>query len=156
MKLNDALFTVLVFALLSCSGEKGSDQEDVVAIREFLSHTGVAVNSGDVEAEVNRFTEDGIYMWPGRPSIEGHDSLRAWFRHRFSKVDVDLECKSLELRVCGDWAFERGVSVAQIMPKSGGEVSTVRGKYLNVLRKQADGSWRIARRIRNNDHEIRK
>jgi ketosteroid isomerase-like protein len=28
----------------------------------------------------------------------------------------------------------------------------VHGKYINILRRQEDGSWKIARRIRNRDH----
>jgi uncharacterized protein (TIGR02246 family) len=129
-----------------------SDKDSIAAIREFVSHAGEAANSGDVEAEVNRFTEDGIYMWPGAPAIEGHDALRSWFQRRFSETEVDLESESLELQVFGDWAFERGRSVARIRRKGSSEVQTVRGKYINILRRQADGSWRIARRIRNSDH----
>ena len=32
------------------------------------------------------------------------------------------------------------------------EVQVVRGKSINIFRKQSDGSWKIARRIRNLDH----
>lgn len=155
MKVYRALLVVMISVFLSCNGKTDSNEDDIAAIKEFLSNAGEAASSGDVEAEVNRFTEDGIYMWPGEPTIEGHDALRAWFQNRFSKVDVDLESESLELQVFGDWAFERGTSVARIIRKNSNQVQIVRGKYINILRKQPDGSWRIARRIRNNDHPVK-
>jgi ketosteroid isomerase-like protein len=43
--------------------------------------------------------------------------------------------------------------VAGIRPKKGGEPKIVHGKYLNILKKQSDGSWRISHRIRNRDHK---
>ena len=125
------------------------------ALRDrFLETAGEAVNRGDVEGEVNRFTSDGIYMWPDAPSIEGHEALRQWFEERFSKVQANVESETLEIEVCDDWAFERGTYVARIQVKGTDLIRTIRGKYLNILRRQSDGTWRIARRIRNRDHPV--
>jgi uncharacterized protein (TIGR02246 family) len=129
-----------------------SREEDIAAIKRFLSRAGEAVNRGDVEAELSRFTEDGIYMWPDAPSIHGQEAMRDWFARRFAQVDVCLENETTELEVCGDWAYEIGTYVAQIQPKGTDRVATVHGKYVNILHRQPDGSWRIARRIRNRDH----
>jgi ketosteroid isomerase-like protein len=143
---------IMLMVLSGCSDHADTESADRAALHEFLSHAGEAVNAGDVEAEVNRFTPDGIYMWPGAPAIEGHAALRKWFEERFARFEVEFESESLELEIIGEWAFERGRSVARIRPRTGGPVRTVRGKYLNILRRQADGTWRIARRIRNPDH----
>jgi uncharacterized protein (TIGR02246 family) len=129
-----------------------SKQADIAEIRRFLAASGEAVNAGDVDAEVSRFTEDGIYMWPDAPSIQGHEALRKWFRQRFVRVNVRIENETREIVVSGDWAFERGTYVAHIRTKTGDGEETVRGKYINILRRQPDGSWRIARRIRNRDY----
>jgi ketosteroid isomerase-like protein len=150
-------FTAALIALLAASGcTDRSETADpgLAALHEFLSHAGEAVNAGDVEAEVGRFEPDGVYMWPGVPAIEGHEALRRWFEMRFSKFEIELESETLELEVVGEWAFERGRSVARIRPREGGEAQVVRGKYLNILRRQADGTWRISRRIRNADHPV--
>jgi uncharacterized protein (TIGR02246 family) len=147
---------IVLLILFGCINPPETEDADLSSLYEFLSHAGEAVNKGDVEAEVNRFTPDGIYMWPGAPSIEGHDALRKWFEKRFSQVEVELENETLELEVMGDWAFERGRSVAKIRRKTGDSVRTVRGKYLNILRRQADGTWRVTRRIRNADHPTKE
>ena len=153
-------FLILICEIHFLSGgcdvnnKKESYEKDLAAIRQFLQSSGDAVNAGDVEAEVNRFTEDGIYMWPDAPSIEGKEELGNWFRKRFAKVNLRLENITEEIEVCGDWAFERGIYVARIQPKERDEAETVYGKYINILNKQPDGSWKIARRIRNRDHPV--
>jgi len=154
-KILDALkiaFLLGVCLLVGCE-EKNSDK-DFAALGKFLSHNNEAVNTGDVEAEVNRFTEDGTYMWPGVPAIEGRDALREWFEQRFAEVDVNLESESLELQVFEDWAFERGTYNARIRKKKSGELQVLNGKYLNILQKQPYGSWLIYCRIRNLDHPL--
>lgn len=153
MKVWRSLSAVIILLVLpGCTDRGATEDADLASLQEFLSHAGEAVNAGDVEAEVNRFTPDGIYMWPGAPAIEGHEALRKWFEARFAAVRVQLESETLELEVAGDWAYERGRSVARIQPRAGGPVRIVHDKYLNILRRQADGTWRIARRIRNADH----
>jgi uncharacterized protein (TIGR02246 family) len=148
--------SLLLLLLSGCNVEQDhtTTEEDLAAIRQFLEHSGEAVNAGDVEAEVNRFTEDGIYMWPGLPSIEGHEELRKFFERRFAEVEVQLENVTVEVEVSGDWAFDRGKYVANIRSRSSGKVQIHHGKYINILRRQADGTWRVARRIRNLDHPL--
>ncbi|MCK4941914.1 nuclear transport factor 2 family protein [candidate division WOR-3 bacterium] len=144
-------FIVIILGITQC-GRESTREEDMVQIKKFLETAGEAVNQGDVEAEVSRFTEDGIYMWPGAPAIEGQEALREWFERRFAKVEAHIDSRTEEIVVCGDWAFERGTSVVNIRQKDSNHFETVRGKYINILRRQPDGSWKIARRIRNRDH----
>lgn len=144
----------LMAGILGCArcDKESRREEDIAQIRKFLETDGEAVNKGDVEAEVNRFTEDGIYMWPDAPAIEGREALREWFERRFARVEAHIESRTEELVVSGDWAFERGTSVVRVRQKNSTHVDTVRGKHINILRRQPDGSWKIARRIRNRDH----
>ena len=145
--------TIIVIFLVGCANPSNQcpepDQEALHSLNEFLAHRGEAASNQDVEGEVGRFTEDGIYMWPDGPSIEGHQALREFFTDRFSKFKPSFETKSLELEVCGPWAFERGVSTVTIQPIEKDTVIVVEEKYLNILRMQNDGSWLIHRRIRN-------
>jgi ketosteroid isomerase-like protein len=50
-----------------------------------------------------------------------------------------------EVRVAGDWAYSRGTYSATLTPKAGGEPREDSGKYLTILERQSDGSWKIAR-----------
>ena len=90
-----SLLLLCAAGVFSSGCRTGDDNErleaDIAAIRAFLEGAGDMVSAGDVEAEVNRFTEDGIYMWPDAPSIQGHAALRTWFEERFEQVEVKLE-----------------------------------------------------------------
>ena len=86
------LGTLFLTLVTACQAEDEEQREaDLAALRQFVATAGAAVNSGDVEAEVDRFTADGIYMWPDAPSIRGQESMRDWFARRFAQVDVHLE-----------------------------------------------------------------
>jgi len=47
-----------------------------------------------------------------------------------------------ELQVFGDWAVFRGVLVGTVTPKGGGEPMPLANKFVNVLRRESDGSWK--------------
>ena len=135
----------------STGPDLNADLQAILAVDE---SGDAAVTAGDVEGEISRFSEDGIYMWPDAPAVEGRTALRAWFTDLFERVEIELDNKTDEVEIHGDWAYTRGRSKAIIRPKDGGAARTVHGKYINILRRQPDGSWKITRRIRNRDHGI--
>ena len=64
-------------------------------------------------------------------------------------IDTDIQLKSEETVVNGDWAFDRGQFWLHVMskdPKSTMPMVMDQGKYLVILSKQPDGTgWKIAR-----------
>ena len=72
------------------------------------------------------------------------------------KYSAEIEKTIEEIVIMGDWAFERGNEVSKITTRSSGDVKVVHGKYINIFQKQWDGSWKIARRIRNLNHKPSK
>ena len=56
-----------------------------------------------------------------------------------------------EIKVIGDWAFEWGYFDAAAKMIGSGKIIEQRGKLLRVLKKQEDGSWKVARVIAHND-----
>ena len=55
----------------------------------------------------------------------------------------------LETQVAGDWAYEHGNSTVTITPKSG-KPTVESFRYLDIYRRQSDGSWKIHRDMGNN------
>jgi len=66
------------------------------------------------------------------------------------KIAVDCE-EVEEVKVAGDWAFARGNYTYTLTPKEEGKTIKGNGKYLSILAKQADGSWKFARDCFNNN-----
>jgi ketosteroid isomerase-like protein len=52
-----------------------------------------------------------------------------------------------EIEVFGDWAFARGSVEYQATPKTGGDAIQQSGNIIYLLKKQTDGTWKIARVI---------
>jgi len=65
--------------------------------------------------------------------------------------DFDMHIDNLEVGSGPEYAFARGFYGAEVTPKSGGEPSVIDGKYMTILRKQDDGSWKLYRDCYNSN-----
>jgi ketosteroid isomerase-like protein len=54
-----------------------------------------------------------------------------------------------ELEVAGDWAFAWGSETVTLVAQTGGSPIHMQGKGMSILKRQPDGSWKIARGINN-------
>ena len=61
--------------------------------------------------------------------------------------DVRIEGTSdiQEIQVMGDWAYLRNHLTMTVTPPGGGKTVRRSGYTLTILRKEADGKWRLAR-----------
>ena len=108
-----------------------------------------SLNAGDLERWLDLWTEDGIQMPPDEPAIAGIDSIRARNEALLDKFTFDIGITNQEVETAGDWAYARGTYKARLMPKGGGRPLSIDGKYMTILARQSDGSWRIHRDIFN-------
>ncbi len=110
-----------------------------------------SLNSGDLERWLDLWTEDGIQMPPDEPPVVGIDSIEARNGAMLDKFTVDIGITNQELETAGDWAYSRGTYKARLMPKNGGRPISIDGKYMTILARQPDGTWRIHRDIFNSN-----
>lgn len=47
--------------------------------------------------------------------------------------------------ICEDWAFNRGTTSGRLIWRDASKPTLLNDKYLMILRRQADKSWKIAR-----------
>jgi ketosteroid isomerase-like protein len=91
----------------------------------------------------------------GEKPIIGKKAIDMWLdgmRGDSDKIKVtDYRLNFQELEIVDGWAFEWGTSTETIQPLKGGEPKTANAKLLRVLRRQSDGSWKIARSVWNLD-----
>jgi len=111
-----------------------------------------AGNSADVEAML---ADDAVIMVPSGPVQEGKAAcasfVAAIMADLLQRFVRRITYVSAEIRVLGDYAFDRGSFSFTVAPKSGGDTSRETGKYLFLYSRTADGSWKIARAIVNLD-----
>jgi ketosteroid isomerase-like protein len=76
--------------------------------------------------------------------VVGKEQLRAFFEPGFEQFDYYIgDSEGLVVQVAGDWAYSHGNYTMTITPKEGGPTTYFDGKWLDVLKKQADGSWKV-------------
>lgn len=130
-----------LFALACTSGGPAPEslsQADSTSIRETMTALTTAGTTGQYRELGRFFTEDGVWMAPEQPAVEGRPQVQAWFTVGAN----DWQHRILEVEGAGDLAYVRAAySLNLDLP---GWVP-VTGKVLAVLRRQPDGSWLIAR-----------
>lgn len=123
------------------------DDADRTAIRDLWGTYAEARVAGDADTWLALWDDGGMQMPPGTPAL-GVDVLRARVPEAFAAGGVNtMRIDPQEIEISGDWAYARGVYDSDRL-MDGAEV-TISGKFLTILRRQDDGSWRIYRDIFN-------
>jgi|HubBroStandDraft_6_1064221.scaffolds.fasta_scaffold956487_1 uncharacterized protein (TIGR02246 family) len=149
--MNLILVAVAMIPAFAAEPQKGDLAADVAAINALNDKLVAAFNSNDAIAMAATFAEDAILMLSNQPAIEGRNTIQSRFEVRFKNNWVKIVNTTLEIEVAGDWAYIRGHFTHAVTPKSGGKTVEGSSKYLRILRRQSDGSWKIYRSIDNHD-----
>ena len=138
----------ILMMLISDSGVVFAGQDDA-AIDKVRLDFNAAFNEGKAEAMDQLIDLNGIWLPAGRPTIVGKDNIVKHYSDYFAKVRSKFELKPGDIQACDGWAFMSGAFSRADTPKAGGKAKQVSGQYLLVLKKQPDGTWKIARDIWN-------
>ncbi|MGZ2372076.1 YybH family protein [Ancylomarina sp. YFZ004] len=125
--------------------------EDFKAIEAQTKKHIEAVQAGDWASAMANYTEDAIVMPPNSPAIEGRANIQTFMESFPPFSNHSLEIVEIEGR--GDMAYVRGTYTMTLTPE-GGEAITDSGKYIEIRKKQTDGSWLLTHDIFNSDIEI--
>jgi uncharacterized protein (TIGR02246 family) len=118
-----------------------SDQ-DIQNIRELSDKFMESiVRQGFVDL-ANLYTEDAVFMPPGQVAVTGRSEIRAWMEGFPPVSEFDLVIDDVDGRE--DMAFVRGHFRMVLTPEAGAEPVEEWGKYLEVRKRQEDGSWPMA------------
>ena len=118
---------------------------DVAKVNELWNEYTADCHSGDFEHWIGLWVDDGIQMAPDTPPRVGKEQIRAGMQPGFDLFDMrNMVINVGEVRILGDWAYSHGTYTFDMTPKEGGETSSLSGKFLDILKKQADGSWKMA------------
>jgi uncharacterized protein (TIGR02246 family) len=124
------------------------------AIAELREAYIKAQNAGDTEGLVALFADDAVLMPAHDPAATGKDAIRSWMQSQHKQFTFELTVNQTELEVAGHWAFTRGTYTLKATPQPGGSTIEDKGKYLNIVAHQPDGSWKLARHIWNSDQPL--
>ena len=78
-------------------------------------------------------------------------AIQASYEAMFKENAVKFVPTPFETQVAGDWAYDRGNATVTVTPKSGKQMEES-VKYLVIVKRQPDGSWKIYRLISNSNN----
>jgi uncharacterized protein (TIGR02246 family) len=119
-------------------------EADIAAIHELYDQWCISVNAGDLDRFISLWANDAILMNPDTPAVIGQEQIRASYQPLFEgfSIQVDIYGET-EIEVSGDLAFSRGTGTLTLTPKGDGPTTFTDAKWLDILKRQADGSWKV-------------
>ena len=153
-------FALILVSLTApaCASKKDGTSADLVAINALHQRDMEASKKWDVDTLVSLWSDDIVTLTQGEPPVIGKDANRAAIsrlREESSEVQItDYILSFNEVKIVGDWAFEWGTYSGTVKPVAGGDAIRTTGKVIRVLKKDSDGSWKIARAMYDSDAEM--
>jgi uncharacterized protein (TIGR02246 family) len=128
-------------------------EEDQKAIAELQRRDIEANMALDTERVLALCTDDVVYLVPGRAPLVGQDAVRKYLgeiRSQLANWDMlAYEESWQEVQVVGDFAFEWGTVNIRARQEGERRESAAVRNVMQVLRRQPDGDWKIARAVWN-------
>jgi len=145
------LLALIACVFIGCQpAPQGLSTADEQAIRKTVDE---AIKIANSTADWNAYTktyyaQDAIVNPPNAPAIKGHDAIVAMLKTFPATSDFKVEI--LEVNGAGNIAYVYGTASFVVTPPGGKPVSD-QSKYVEVWKRQADGSWKVAIDISNWD-----
>lgn len=129
-------------------GQPGFSQSGKVGLEDFNRAFIEACRTMNNSAVVQLWADDGVDLLPGMEPMVGKPEISRWLMGLSEKMkgvkvlqcDVDWR----ETRITGDVAYEWGINTQTVSLPDREEPAKNKGKITLILRKQVDGSWKLA------------
>jgi uncharacterized protein (TIGR02246 family) len=117
-------------------------KDDERLIRDLVDSWIAASKAGNIPALLKLMTDDVIFLTPGRPPF-GKAEFAADVESA-KGMTVDARAEIQEIEIMGSRAVIRNL-IEAVLAAPGASPRRMSGHTLSVLRKEADGRWRLAR-----------
>jgi ketosteroid isomerase-like protein len=125
---------------------------DETTLKNLDAEWSKAAGARDVDKTASYYTDDALILPPNMPTINGKQGARAMWQGMFSVPGFGGGWKASKVEVArsGDWAYVTGTyELSETDAK--GKPMTDKGKYLEVWKKQGDGTWKCVIDMFNSD-----
>jgi ketosteroid isomerase-like protein len=122
---------------------------DHAAIRASTDRFPTSLVKRDFAALGRLYTEDAVVMPPNQPAVFGRAAFERWIVS-FPRV-LRLTLTPAEIDGRADIAYVRGTYAMTLHPEGAPTPVDDVGKYVEIRKRQPDGSWLIATDIFNSD-----
>jgi uncharacterized protein (TIGR02246 family) len=151
LKMSGSILILALVAVSCASTPRYDTNADIAAIDKFWDAYAAAVSGADAAAFAALWTDDAIKMIPNVPVVIGKANIMAKFQANMAVTSSVMTIKTEETVIAGNLAYSRGSYEQVATTKADGTSMRLVGKFLDILVRQADGSWKITRDCFNFD-----
>jgi uncharacterized protein (TIGR02246 family) len=147
MRSRNTLIVLLLLFLTSSACQRETTQSnrgaEEAALKALDAEWSKAAGSKDVDKTVSYYADDAIVMPSNSPALTGKQAIRAMWQGMLAAPNFSggWTATKVEVAQSGDLAYITGTYE---LSETGadGKPMTDKGKYLEVWKKQPDGSWK--------------
>jgi uncharacterized protein (TIGR02246 family) len=118
------------------------DEQD---IRNLIETWLSATQAGDVDTVLALMSDDAMFLSAGQQPMIGREAFARGLNKVLSENVIESNSEIAEIVVCGELAYCRTKLAVTISSKHGQLPILRNGDTLSILRKEADGKWRLTR-----------
>ena len=131
--------------------------EDIAAINQLAEDWRAGWLTGDPETLLDLLSDEPVLIMSGEDPIIGKEAIRELYQYVFENYTFvsdenytrTTDVEQMEVEVDGDLGYIWSKYTNTETPKVGGETTEDHGQSVIIVRRQHDGSWKIARLIIN-------
>jgi ketosteroid isomerase-like protein len=151
MKIN-VLIALILFSLL-CTASAADTKAIEQVLRDLDDQWSAAAGVKDFEKIVSFYSDDAVVMPPNAPRATTKEAIRTIWKDLLTDASISWKTKEVEVAQSGDLAYSSGTYEVTLNDPTGTPVKD-RGKYLEVWKKQADGTWKCVMDMWNSDLRV--
>ena len=115
-----------------------------MSIQSLLRSYESALNTGAIEAIVDLYGSEPVFMPQHAPALVGRDAVRAGYEQVFATIKLDVRFEIHEVEEAGDYAWARTSSTGRTKILAAGEEVAEGNNELFIFRRE-QGAWKIHR-----------
>ena len=121
---------------------------DEKAIRDMETAWVAEFAAKDIDKIVAHYADDGTLLLSNAPTMSGKDAIRAGMKMATADPNFALDLKTVKVYVSkDDLAYSQGTYSYKGTDSKTKRVMAEKGRYVQVYKKQADGSWKVVEDI---------
>ncbi len=146
------LFITLMLGVAAAAVCLAADTQTEQALRDLDARWSAAAGVKDVDKTVSYYAESAVVMPPNASAATTNESIRSAWKEMLTTPGAAISWKATKVEVAksGDLACVSG-TYEEAMTDASGKPVQDHGKYVEIFKKQADGTWKVVADIWNSD-----
>ena len=153
MKTKFLLFgCIALFSFAFVGTAAAGDTKIEQALRDLDAQWSKDAGAKDVDKTVSYYAEGAVVMPPNVSSATTKETIRSAWKELLTSPGAAISWKATKVEVAksGDLAYVSG-TYEETMTDASGKPVNDRGKYVEIFKKQTDGTWKVVADIWNSD-----